>query len=141
MFMCVCMCACICVHIYVHVCNWKNKLPPKTTHNANCRHISARIILKIISFSIFLFAENSQTQNKLQQGKFGKYRKQRIVFEPTQLEILEEAFASNAYPSAAKFEFISKLTMIDEAKLRVWFQNRRARCRKSAKNSSLFQAA
>ena len=64
-----------------------------------------------------------------------KYRKQRTVFESSQLKTLEDTFAVNAYPSSEEYETLSEKTSIDEARLRIWFQNRRARYRRSAKNS------
>lgn len=106
------------------------KITTNTKHNS----ISVHSIVQTSNFS-FLFTEYSE--NTHQQGKLRKYRKQRIVFEPTQLKVLEDMFAFNAYPCSKKFEHISKLTMIDEARLRIWFQNRRARCRKMAKNTNL----
>lgn len=68
--------------------------------------------------------------------KLRKYRKQRTVFESSQLKTLEDTFAINAYPSSEEYESISAKISIDEARLRIWFQNRRARYRRSAKSGS-----
>lgn len=48
-----------------------------------------------------------------------KYRKQRTVFETTQLKRLEETFAINAYPSSEEYEALAHQVNIDEARLRV----------------------
>lgn len=65
-----------------------------------------------------------------------KVRKQRTVFETPQLEMLETRFKANPYPSSDEYESLATKISIDEARLRIWFQNRRARYRRSSKNTT-----
>ena len=58
-----------------------------------------------------------------------------MVFESSQLKMLENTFTVNPYPSSEEYEILSNKSSIDEARLRIWFQNRRARYRRSVKNS------
>uniref|UniRef100_A0A1I7YSQ7 Homeobox domain-containing protein n=1 Tax=Steinernema glaseri TaxID=37863 RepID=A0A1I7YSQ7_9BILA len=58
-------------------------------------------------------------------------RRNRTSFTSEQLTTLEAAFNSNTYPDAAQREQIAQATGLTEAKIQVWFSNRRARYRKS----------
>lgn len=64
-----------------------------------------------------------------------KYRKQRTVFEPSQIAALEDMFSKNQYPSSEDYDKLSCKISIDEQRLRIWFQNRRARHRRLMKSS------
>lgn len=75
-----------------------------------------------------LFDEDSRAE------RLRKVRKQRTVFESNQLDMLEDTFKNNPYPSSDEYETLAKRISIDEARLRIWFQNRRARYRRSSKN-------
>ncbi|XP_067947640.1 retina and anterior neural fold homeobox protein 2-like [Watersipora subatra] len=68
------------------------------------------------------------------ESRLRKVRKQRTVFETTQLEMLETTFNSNPYPSSEDYDNLAAKVSIDEARLRIWFQNRRARYRRSSKS-------
>ena len=74
--------------------------------------------------------------------KSRKLRKQRTIFNETQLKMLETTFKSRLYPSSEDYESLAREINIDEARLRIWFQNRRARFRKlSRKNWKAMMAA
>ncbi|KAI6183759.1 Paired box protein Pax-7 [Aphelenchoides bicaudatus] len=64
-------------------------------------------------------------------------RRCRTWFSPEQLECLERAFHSNTYPNSQQREQISLETGLSEAKIQVWFSNRRARFRKTVTSASL----
>ncbi|ESP00639.1 hypothetical protein LOTGIDRAFT_80576, partial [Lottia gigantea] len=57
-------------------------------------------------------------------------KRQRTSFMPSQVMILEETFLHTQYPDIFLREELSQKISLCEARIQVWFQNRRARWRR-----------
>ncbi|XP_034940916.1 homeobox protein MSH-C [Chelonus insularis] len=64
----------------------------------------------------------------------------RIPFTSFQLEVLEEKYRNNAYLSKKDVHHLATILRLPHNRIKIWFQNRRARDRKEIKLNSLRKA-
>ena len=94
-----------------------------------CKHIVAFQLLNVLAF-LFPRADDKPSSPRSPCGKSRKPRRHRALFSHAQVYELERRFSVQKYLNAQEREQLAKVLNLTETQVKIWFQNRRYKCKR-----------
>uniref|UniRef100_A0A669NX87 HESX homeobox 1 n=1 Tax=Phasianus colchicus TaxID=9054 RepID=A0A669NX87_PHACC len=112
-------------HLQIPVVSYENSL-----FHANSNPIQEEKVLKCDKY--FSVTERLSFKREL---SWYRGRRPRTAFTRNQIEVLENVFKMNSYPGIDIREELARKLDLDEDRIQIWFQNRRAKLKRSHRES------
>lgn len=112
----------------------------------NSKHVSGGVELKMSPCALAfagksLAADSFETPEKkddpCERPKQRQRRKPRVLFSQAQVFELERRFKQQKYLSAPEREHLASLLKLTSTQVKIWFQNRRYKCKRQRQDKSL----
>ncbi|XP_068019793.1 homeobox expressed in ES cells 1 [Melanerpes formicivorus] len=111
-------------HLQIPVCY------EKPLFHANSNPVQEEKVLKCEKY--FSVTERLSFKREL---SWYRGRRPRTAFTRNQIEVLEDVFKMNSYPGIDIREELARKLELDEDRIQIWFQNRRAKLKRSHRES------
>ncbi|KFP23844.1 Homeobox protein ANF-1, partial [Colius striatus] len=112
-------------HLQIPVVCYENPL-----FHANSNPVQEEKVLKCEKY--FSVTERLSFKREL---SWYRGRRPRTAFTRNQIEVLENVFKMNSYPGIDIREELARKLELDEDRIQIWFQNRRAKLKRSHRES------
>uniref|UniRef100_A0A668RTW5 Homeobox domain-containing protein n=1 Tax=Oreochromis aureus TaxID=47969 RepID=A0A668RTW5_OREAU len=112
---------------------------PKCCDYRSCINVKCSFIFSIKPENN-VESENREQQQQLNSQPTSNWyigRRPRTAFTNSQVSILETVFQVNCYPGIQLREQLAERLDLDEDRIQIWFQNRRAKLRRSLRETRL----